>query len=85
VNRQANPNARLVGMMMAAAYTPLSEYCSEVHMGENLSDPFHIQNGLKQGDALSPLLFNFALLTIYFILVSCLAHSSTLKMEAAYS
>jgi hypothetical protein len=27
-----------------------------------MSDYFHIQNGLKQGDGLSPLLLNFALL-----------------------
>jgi hypothetical protein len=30
-------------------------------MGKYLSDTFPIQNGLKQGDALSSLLFNFAL------------------------
>jgi hypothetical protein len=30
-------------------------------MGTLLSDKFLIQNGLKQGNALSPLLFNFAL------------------------
>jgi hypothetical protein len=30
-------------------------------MGTHLSDNFPIQNGLKQGDALLPLLFNFAL------------------------
>jgi hypothetical protein len=35
--------------------------CLKVHIGKNLSDNFPIQNGLKQGDALSPLLFNFAL------------------------
>ena len=34
---------------------------SRVRVGENVSDMFHIRNGLKQGDALSPLLFNFAL------------------------
>jgi hypothetical protein len=32
-----------------------------VCIGKNLSDKFPIHNGLKQGDALSPLLFNFAL------------------------
>jgi hypothetical protein len=34
---------------------------SKVRVGKNLSDWFPIRNGVKQGDALSPLLFNFAL------------------------
>ena len=34
---------------------------SRVRIGKNLSDTFPIRNGLKQGYALSPLLFNFAL------------------------
>jgi hypothetical protein len=34
---------------------------SKVCIGKHLSDSFPIQNALKQGDALSPLLFNFAL------------------------
>jgi hypothetical protein len=34
---------------------------SKVHIGKHLSDNFPIQKGLKQGDALSPLLFNFTL------------------------
>jgi len=34
---------------------------SRVRVGKNLSDMFPIKKGLKQGDALSPLLFNFAL------------------------
>jgi len=39
----------------------LIETCSRVRLGNNLSDIFPIRNGLKQGDAISPLLFNFAL------------------------
>jgi hypothetical protein len=39
----------------------LNETYSTMHIGKLQSDKFPIQNGLKQGDALSPLLFNFAL------------------------
>jgi hypothetical protein len=39
----------------------LSKTCSRVQVGKHLSDTFPIKNGLKQGDALSPLLLNFAL------------------------
>ena len=39
----------------------LEETCSSVRVGKNLSDMFPIGNYLKQGDALSPLLFNFAI------------------------
>jgi hypothetical protein len=39
----------------------LNETYGKVRIGKHLSDNFPIQNGLKQGDALSPLLFNFAL------------------------
>ena len=39
----------------------LTETYSRVWVGKNLSEMFPIRNGFKQGDALSPLLFNFAL------------------------
>ena len=39
----------------------LTEMYSRGRVGKNLYDMFPIRNGLKQGDALSPLLFNFAL------------------------
>jgi hypothetical protein len=39
----------------------LNETYSKASIGKHLSDSFPIQNGLNQGDALSPLLSNFAL------------------------
>jgi len=39
----------------------LNETYSRVQVGKNVSDKFPIRNGLKQGDALTPMLFNFAL------------------------
>jgi len=39
----------------------LTETYSRVRVGKNVSDRFPIRNGLKQGDALSQMLFNFAL------------------------
>jgi hypothetical protein len=48
---------KLVGLIEMC----LNETYSTVRIGKCQSDKFAIRNGLKQGDALSPLLFNFAL------------------------
>jgi hypothetical protein len=45
---------RLIEMCLRATY-------SKVCIGKNVSDAFPIQNVLKHGDVLLPLLFNFAL------------------------
>jgi hypothetical protein len=39
----------------------LNETCRTDHVGKHFSDAFSIKNGLKRGDSLSPLVFNFAL------------------------
>ena len=39
----------------------LTETYSRVRVGKNVTDRFPVRNGLKQGGALSPMLFNFAL------------------------
>jgi hypothetical protein len=39
----------------------LNETYSRDRVGKHLSDMLPIRNGLKQGDVLSPLIFNFAL------------------------
>jgi len=46
-------NLRLIKMYLNETY-------SRVRVGKYLSDMFPIRNGLKQGNALSELLFNFA-------------------------
>jgi len=48
---------KLVGLIKMC----LNETYSRVRVGKHLSDTFPIKNALKQGDALSPLLLNFAL------------------------
>jgi len=47
-------HVRLIKMSMTETY-------SIVRVGKKVSDRFPIRNGLKQGDAQSPTLFNFAL------------------------
>jgi len=39
----------------------LNGTCNRVRVGKHLSDIFPIRNGLKLGDALTPLFFSFAL------------------------
>jgi hypothetical protein len=39
----------------------LNETCSEVHISKHHSNTFSIHKGLKIGDNLLPLVFNFAL------------------------
>jgi hypothetical protein len=48
---------KLVGLIQ----TCLNETYSTVLIGKYQSDKFTVQNGLKQGEALLPLLFNFPL------------------------
>jgi hypothetical protein len=49
--------SKLVGLIIMC----LKETYSTMGVGEYQSDKFPIQNGLKQGDALSPVLLNFPL------------------------
>jgi len=53
---------------------------SRVWVGKHLSDMFPVRNGLKQGDALLPLLFNFALYYIRRVQVN----QDGLKLNSTY-
>jgi hypothetical protein len=46
-----------------------------------LSDIFHVRNGLKQGDALSPLLFKFAL---EYTIISVQINQDDLKLNGTH-
>jgi hypothetical protein len=56
LNESGNP-IKLVNFIKMC----LNETYSRVRVGKNLSNMFPNRNGLKQGDALSPFLFNFVL------------------------
>jgi hypothetical protein len=59
----------------------LIETCSRVWVGKHLSDMFPVRNGLKQGDALSPLLFNFAL---YYVIRRVQVNQNGLNLNGTH-
>jgi hypothetical protein len=58
----------------------LNEMYSRVLIGTHLYDNFPIQNGLKQVDALSPLLFNF---TLEYVIMKVQENQVRLKFTSA--
>ena len=63
VRREVLYNLNELGVSMQLIWLAkmcLDETCSTVQECKHLSNMFPVKNGLKQGDAISPLLFNFA-------------------------
>jgi hypothetical protein len=59
----------------------LNETYNRVCVGKGLSDLFPIRNGLKQGDVLSPLFFNFDL---EYVIRSHQVFQEGLKLSVTY-
>ena len=59
----------------------LNETYSRVRVRKHSSDVFPIRNGLKEGDASSPLLFNF---TVQYAIRSVQLHQDGLKLNGTH-
>jgi hypothetical protein len=58
-----------------------NETYNTIRIGKHLSDSFPIQNGRKQGDALSPLLFSFVL---EYVIKKAQENQLRLKLNGTY-
>ena len=59
----------------------VNETCNRVWVGKHKSDMFPIRNGLKKGEALLPLLFNFA---SEYAIIRVLANQQSLKLNITH-